>query len=632
MSRSDASSSDDSDVEKSNREDERGRTVLAKVGQAIRNGTKIPLDWHPIRRTPCGVNRLTFTRYIGVVVRERVCITYSNWKDVPKTLLEDLYNSIAEISEDSRRRSNLKISSYRGGCLGYQYYEDEIVNELLKEGKHVDEVPRHELWIRAHSRVKNGVTTFNNMTDYETAEIIGALKGKLAQGEIMLEGGRDDILAKALNKPEHGGRVRGIGAGITNREYFGFCRPTPPSQMHAELNGLRSEVTMMKNNQQHIMTFMMSCLSQEQIMQFMAGFNMGSFGGQGGGGQFCYNGGHINDLNGFINGHQPDNIGGQFGVLNGHVNSEFGAKSGQKNGFFTELLNNGDDGFVQWSKGGDGFSQCSKNLFNPSSMLRNQHQDQGKEREQEHDPYFILRSDDKVVRTDHHAEINIQKPNSCLSPTHPDYDSPISEHVLPQGVYHCLLAIEKDKGIQIVASGQVHIPGATEVTLNHFKTLSHEYRRVSVTEDIVPTAPLPCPNEECNVVCQAKYSFVSWPARLIFPKKKLDKQPANVAVSQSPSSQTSTNRLNEINGKGVAKCPLQSEDSQDCGYYICRYIIETISSRRPFIPDEYFHGISKKTYSQELIDELRDMWVKYFFQQIEDEDIEDDDNMDVRQA
>lgn len=85
---------DNSDVERANREDERGRTVLATVGKAIQNGTKIPLEWDRIKKIPCGEFKDTFSTYIGVIARERVCITYKTWNDVPKVLLDDLYESI----------------------------------------------------------------------------------------------------------------------------------------------------------------------------------------------------------------------------------------------------------------------------------------------------------------------------------------------------------------------------------------------------------------------------------------------------------------------------------------------------------------------------------------------------------
>ena len=89
--------SDDSDVEAARREDERGRTVLAAVGKAIQNGTKIPLEWHPVYKIPCGEYKPTFATYIGVVVRERVCISYEDWKKVPQEVLDELYDVISVI-------------------------------------------------------------------------------------------------------------------------------------------------------------------------------------------------------------------------------------------------------------------------------------------------------------------------------------------------------------------------------------------------------------------------------------------------------------------------------------------------------------------------------------------------------
>ncbi|KAH9606963.1 hypothetical protein KSS87_009357 [Heliosperma pusillum] len=306
-------------------------------------------------------------------------------------------------------------------------------------------------------------------------------------------------------------------------------------------------------------------------------------------------------------------------------------------------------------------------------------------------------------------------------------ETPISLLDLPQGIYDCRLAIEDCKDIKIVADGQVHILGATEVTLNHFTTLSQDYRRVTITNDIVPTAPLPCPNEECTVVCQAKHTFVSWPARLIFPLKKLDKEPTNV-VAQSPPSQTSATQIYNINDKNRVKvksslCKALKKEAlmlkKRHGNFIisipdnvfyheqevrfdCEDLLDwcykkeigsshisifmnrhwTLAAISPwngtvfwldpsgddFISEfaqriinegiikfsilhrkdikkikknpeirwkkiQYFPGTSK-TYSQESIDDIKDIWAKYFFSQIEDEeeDSEDNDNMDVPPA
>ncbi|KAL2929279.1 hypothetical protein RDABS01_034690, partial [Bienertia sinuspersici] len=221
------------------REDERGRTVLAMVGKAIQGGTRIPLDWHPIYKTPSGTHRKTFCRYIGVVVRERVCITYVEWTDVPNELKEQLYDAITKgftvlesrkkwvltraatrwrafktflrkwwlyrkngsirrsapwkypwisqsvwdkfiqlctsenfkkTSQSHRDRSNLKNSSYRGGPLGYQYYEEELRTEFEKQGISVTLVPRYLTWLKAHSRAEDGNVIFDNPIDLAVAD------------------------------------------------------------------------------------------------------------------------------------------------------------------------------------------------------------------------------------------------------------------------------------------------------------------------------------------------------------------------------------------------------------------------------------------------------------------------------
>ncbi|KAL1805062.1 hypothetical protein ACET3Z_028130 [Daucus carota] len=58
------------------------------------------------------------------------------------------------------------------------------------------------------------------------------------------------------------------------------------------------------------------------------------------------------------------------------------------------------------------------------------------------------------------------------------------------------------------------------------------------------------------------------------------------------------------------ECPRQTQGTMDCGYYVCRYMLETIEKRRQGIPEQYFGG-APMAYCQVKIDELRDMWIKF---------------------
>ncbi|KAL9232810.1 hypothetical protein vseg_007875 [Gypsophila vaccaria] len=309
QARDDSESDPESDLEKKNRDDERGRTVLKLVGTSIQSNTKIPLERNT-RKVPCGEHKTVFSTYIGVVARERVCINYKKWTDLPKELLDEVYECITkgfmvrqdrrkwilsraskrwnsfktrlrkywlykyegrirkkapwkylwiyqatwdkftatytspefrELSAKFREKSLLKNSSYRGGRRGYQSFEEELEQDFIKNGINLPEVPRHLVWIKAHSVVKDdGLVTFKNPTDLQIAEAIKTLIAQSQDGG-MRSKGRDDILARAMMKPERGGRVVGVGSGITNKEYFGYNKPVPPSQLHAEIHGLKNQ-------------------------------------------------------------------------------------------------------------------------------------------------------------------------------------------------------------------------------------------------------------------------------------------------------------------------------------------------------------------------------------------------------
>ncbi|KAL6546825.1 hypothetical protein OROMI_022546 [Orobanche minor] len=621
----DGATLDPEDSEKTRREDERGRTVLAMVGKAIQGGSKILLQWHPIRRVPTGDHKCHFSTYIGVVVRERVSITYKEWSEVPNGLLDEVYESISKgfyvienrrswvlvqaskrwkafktrlrlewmyledgairqqppwkypwinrtdwdifvknctsnefklLSEMNRERAKKKTSKYRGGRLGYQYFEEQIEKDLEKQGVHVSYVPRHLTWIKAHSHVKDGVVTFENPVDKEFMKQYIALEAQAQRGEIIANG-RDDILSRALNRREHGGSVRAVGSGITNKEYFEFNKPTAPSQLHAEMNMMRSEMGTMKHNQNFFMSAMMSCLNQEQLRSFMTICGQfGGFGGQVGqssgfGGQADQFGGHVGkgyNFGGQAGSHGQVISGGQaggqagFGGLDGNglriAQLDNSANHGLANFSFTQLLTGGfgrqgskghhfthnssearsqDDAYIAW-----GFeTQAQETTSLPMHQVRLQ--------SPEAEVYHVQLPETHHTNPLEHST-NIAHQNNHLDIT--------NKHTFPEGWSDCCLAIEgDDKGLVIVANGQVYIHKTAELISNHGAMVPPGARRVTITEDIVPNAPLPYPNDELVFVCQAKGSYTAWPIHLIL-QKKASVQPEKEVTTPSPRSVT----------------------------------------------------------------------------------------------
>ncbi|XP_021730809.1 uncharacterized protein LOC110697739 [Chenopodium quinoa] len=315
-------------------ENRKGRTVAAVVGKAILSGVKIPLEWNH-NKVPVGENRDIFSSYIGVVVREKVNINHRDWEEVPKEVIDDLFKFITRgfiVPEERRNyvlgRASIRWRAFKARLRKDWMYDTKGVNpnviiknppsiypfitqadwtkfietytddafkaaELQKQGVQVRDVPRHLVWIRAHSRQKDGAMTFDNPADFEIAQTIKALEAQQIQGEIEATG-RNDILARALKNPEHGGCVRGVGSGFTNKLYFGYYKPLPQSQLQSDLKCLKSKLENVVNTQNLLLSYLMSSgqVNTEQLKELsdsngnqvahqLAGIQAGGSGGQG---------------------------------------------------------------------------------------------------------------------------------------------------------------------------------------------------------------------------------------------------------------------------------------------------------------------------------------------------------------
>ncbi|XP_028223318.1 uncharacterized protein LOC114404644 [Glycine soja] len=83
-------------------------------------------------------------------------------------------------------------------------------------------IKRHVKWKLAHTKKTGDMTS---EAAKEIADKIDALEEQASQGSFVTHG-RHDILTAAIGRPEHPGRVRAVGAGITIKQYFGSASRT----------------------------------------------------------------------------------------------------------------------------------------------------------------------------------------------------------------------------------------------------------------------------------------------------------------------------------------------------------------------------------------------------------------------
>ncbi|CAL9011743.1 unnamed protein product, partial [Prunus brigantina] len=117
-------------------------------------------------------------------------------------------------SQQSQIREKLEYN-HRLSRKGYAGLEDEL--EETMPGVEID---RSTLWKRARQD-KHG-----NIPDpkvVEKAKLIDDLQKQVSEGKVSVSGS-NDVLTMALG-PEHPGRVRGVGAGISPRQYFNIPKP-----------------------------------------------------------------------------------------------------------------------------------------------------------------------------------------------------------------------------------------------------------------------------------------------------------------------------------------------------------------------------------------------------------------------
>ncbi|CAL2259824.1 unnamed protein product [Prunus armeniaca] len=106
-------------------------------------------------------------------------------------------------SEQSQRREKYEYN-HRLSRKGYIGLEDQLEETMPSE-----EIDQSLLWKKAKEDKQGNIS---DLKVAEKAKLIDDLKKQVSEGTLTVSGS-NDVLTMALGTPEHGGRVRGVGAG-----------------------------------------------------------------------------------------------------------------------------------------------------------------------------------------------------------------------------------------------------------------------------------------------------------------------------------------------------------------------------------------------------------------------------------
>uniref|UniRef100_A0A803KV16 Uncharacterized protein n=1 Tax=Chenopodium quinoa TaxID=63459 RepID=A0A803KV16_CHEQI len=439
--------------------------------------------------------------------------------------------------------------------------------ELQKQGVQVRDVPRHLVWIRAHSRQKDGAMTFDNPDDFEIAQTIKSLEAQQIQGEIEATG-RNVILARALKNPKHGGCVRGVGSGVTNKMYFGYNKPLPQSQLQSNLKCLKSKLENVVNTQNLLLSYLMSSgqVNVEQLKELgdsngnqvahqLAGIQAGGSGGQG--------------LDGLVLGRDSwlQGLGFQLASEQNKVTHQLA--SVQKGGSGGEELDDHLDVFG--SKGDQGVRGFNFQEQNVQAF------------EVQPEPYHVAWHEKEYVPENENLETHVL-----------NNEQDITGQPFPKDVAIAMKTSGKTKSFTVLARV---FQNEQCVTLDYEDMLDWYMSEIVHIEGISglygfcdcnylsPYAPtVEKDDDRCDYLARLFSCNDAKNKNQLFFAPFYEEEMINFSAEHRKD-------ITKIKKKPYIKwisieCPRQANGSSDSGYYVCRYMIETVESRQMIIPDK----------------------------------------------
>ncbi|KAL8514992.1 hypothetical protein ACS0TY_013904 [Phlomoides rotata] len=180
------------------------------------------------RGQPIGKNETEMQSYIGVLARKNIKIAYREWKDVPMSDKETIWEGVNDLDVHDM---NTPPTLYR--FITKDDWTDFVYTHMYDDFKELSEKQKS---IRAQRKYPHRLSR-KGYANYavENTELFFGWKDERTNKGNMEEmsykrqfqrfvsqyyGVKDGILAKALDSKEHAGRVRGIGGDVTTSTFF----------------------------------------------------------------------------------------------------------------------------------------------------------------------------------------------------------------------------------------------------------------------------------------------------------------------------------------------------------------------------------------------------------------------------
>ncbi|KAL5726736.1 hypothetical protein ACHQM5_000002 [Ranunculus cassubicifolius] len=184
------------------------KNVLSSMGES----------WKKFKSTLTRKYIMPFKDQSGVIARPKIYrkwIEQADWDQFVMIRLSEEFQIMSRLNSDRRAR---KKYNHRVSKKGYAGLEEELKAEL---GPAFDPNDRALKWKRAHQDENHCYV--DDATREMLQKFQDAYTKKVAEWEIAIEGTKD-VLTMALGTPDHNGRVRAVGRGVTPTTYFHLAR------------------------------------------------------------------------------------------------------------------------------------------------------------------------------------------------------------------------------------------------------------------------------------------------------------------------------------------------------------------------------------------------------------------------